>query len=180
MTIELNDNQKTRIQRYIEAKDGNRPHLMTGVFSESAVLSMKVKTDSISFPADSVGVEAVTDVLVRNFGKTYENVYTFCFSDSFGQDSDGLLSCRWLVGMSEKDTKNVRVGYGEYHWRFSEGDRGLVEHLTITIEKMLELAPATSQQIMPWLEQLPYPFCHSQEVYQSMPEVESLSFDPLS
>ena len=89
------------IQTYIRSKDENRPHLMPGAFALDAHLEMKVETGNISFPPASKGIEAITQVLVRDFGRAYENVYTFCL-DKPPSDGEAGFRCRWLVGMSIK------------------------------------------------------------------------------
>src|SRR5438552_15096278 len=111
------------IATYIRAKDENRPYLMARAFAETATLEMVVKTDTVSFPSITNGVEAISDVLVRRFAQTYENVRTFCFTPCPRLD-DVRFSCHWLVGMSEKESRMVRIGCGRYDWQFrAEGPR---------------------------------------------------------
>jgi hypothetical protein len=81
---------------------------MTLAFTEAAVLEMVVKIESIAFPPISKGLAAISDVLVRRFAQTYENVHTFCLVvPPLGDDAS--FSCSWLVGMSEKESRMVRV-----------------------------------------------------------------------
>jgi hypothetical protein len=68
------------IEAYVRAKDENRPHLLPSAFSTDASLEMRVETENISFPPTSKGIDAITQVLVRDFGLVYENIYTFCLS----------------------------------------------------------------------------------------------------
>jgi len=75
---------------------------------------------------------------VRDFNLNYENVYTFCLSDSL-KTSKNELSCCWLVGMNEKEGGRVRVGCGIYNWPFDAERDGLADHLAITIETMVVL-----------------------------------------
>lgn len=170
---------KNIIRTYLHAKDDNKPHLMKAAFTDSAILEMKVNTESISFPTKSVGVESITDVLVRNFSQTYENVYTFCITESFKSADKSTLnevSCDWLVCMTERESGNVRVGVGKYDWNF-EGDSEtlLANHLLITIDHMIILAPDDSIQIMAWAHSLPYPFCDSASSIDLMPDSELLT-----
>ena len=146
---------------------------MKAAFSDSATLDMKVKTESISFPAHSVGLDAITNGLVRNFNQTYENVYTLCLSDSLKYQKN-TMSCNWLVGMTEKEGGNIRVGCGKYDWRFNDETPNLAIHLTITIEHMLVLTPDHANQVMEWLGKLPYPFCESKRAFEFMPDFEPL------
>jgi hypothetical protein len=160
------------IQTYIRAKDENRPHLMPGAFAHDASLQMKVETENISFPPASKGIEAITQVLVRDFGRTYENIYTFCLDNS-PSDVEADFRCRWLVGMSDKETKSIRVGCGHYDWRF--GSSELIQNLTITIKTVLILSSDHHQQVMNWLSHLPYPWCSAEAAATRMPPLSELN-----
>src|SRR5260370_41926684 len=100
---------------YIRAKDENRPYLMERAFAENAILEMVVNSGTISFPPISNGLRSISDVLVRRFAQTFENVHTFCLAPPPRDDAVGF-SCDWLVGMSEKDSRSVRVGFGQFDW----------------------------------------------------------------
>lgn len=145
------------IHHYLLAKDGNRPHLMEEAFSEDAILAMQVNTESIAFPPLSLGRDAIADLLVRRFGESYENVYTFCLTPSPGQPVSDF-SCGWLVAMTDKKGGNVRVGCGRYDWRFEDAT-GLAERLAIQVEVMQILPPAAKEPVMKWVASLPYPWC---------------------
>ena len=160
------------IQTYIRAKDENRPHLMPSAFSQDASLEMRVETENISFPPASKGIEAVTQVLVRDFGLAYENIYTFCL-DSAPSDGETDFQCRWLVGMSVKANKSIRVGCGYYDWQFGASE--LVQHLTITIKTMLILSSDHHRQVMDWLSHLPYPWCPDGAAAKGMPAISELN-----
>ena len=138
------------IRTYIRAKDENRPHLMKYAFAEEARLEMVVKTGTISFPPLATGLESITDVLVRRFAQSFENVYTFCLAPP-PQAHDAIFSCKWLVGMSEKETRRVRVGCGRYDWLFQSKGPRLAQRLTITIELMQVLPPERLPSVIAWL-----------------------------
>ena len=106
------------IRHYIRAKDENRPELMERAFTGSATLSMELQTQNIDFPSLTDGREAITEVLVRDFSRNYENVHTFCLEDSVKVEGD-RLSCDWLVVMSTKNGGDIRVGCGSYRWQFN-------------------------------------------------------------
>ena len=72
---------------------------------------MIVQTDAVSFPPVSRGREAVVDTLVRHFNQTYENIYTFCLANSPDGEAKSF-SCPWLVAMSDKQSRAIRVGCG--------------------------------------------------------------------
>jgi hypothetical protein len=160
------------IQTYIRAKDENRPHLMSRAFTPDASLEMRVETENISFPPASKGIEAITQVLVRDFGLAYENIYTFCL-DGAPTDGEAEFRCRWLVGMSVKVSKSIRVGCGYYEWQF--GANELVQHLTITIKTMLVLSSDHYRPVMNWLSHLPYPWCPEDAAAKGMPPISELN-----
>jgi len=161
------------ITNYIRAKDLNRPYLMPRAFAKDAVLEINVRTGAISFPPRTIGVDEIADVLVRQFAQTYENVHTFCLVEQPTHDSAQFV-CDWLVGMSEKVSRTVRVGCGSYEWTF--GDAGdLARMLTITIDVMESLPASTLELIVNWLERLPYPWCPADIALRQMPHIEQLS-----
>jgi hypothetical protein len=160
------------LRTYFHAKDENRPHLMSQVFSESATLEMVVKTGTISFPPVSHGVAAITEVLSRGFAQTYENIYSFYLQHPSASASS--FSCDWMVGMSEKADGAVRVGCGRYDWSFQQQAPFLVERLLITIEVMQVLPPRDLECIMGWLTALPYPWCSASAAIGSAPSLRVL------
>ena len=164
------------VEIYIRAKDENRPYLMERAFAENATLEIVVNSGTISFPPVSSGREAISDVLVRRFAQTYENVYTFCLA-SPPRNHEVDFTCEWLVGMSEKESRNVRAGCGRYDWRFQSQGQRLVEHLTITIDLMVSLAPSCLASVTNWLSRLPYPWCTAQAALTSIPPLEGM--DPI-
>ena len=160
------------ISAYILAKDGNRPHLMPEAFTEDARLTMDVRTDAIQFPQTTHGREGITDVLVRRFNQTYENVYTFCLGAPplapVPQFEGG-----WLVVMSEKGSGRLRTGSGRYAWTFAAGS-GLVSDLVITIDGMLVLPAELVPTAMAWARALPYPWCPLELAESTMPALAPL------
>ncbi|HVL08368.1 MAG TPA: hypothetical protein VM512_04325 [Burkholderiaceae bacterium] len=169
----------TLIRTYIRAKDENRPHLMAHAFAPDATLQMTVKSEAISFPARSEGLAAITDVLVRRFGQTYDNVYTFCLTDTQPASDAATCHCDWLVGMTDKQSGNVRVGCGSYLWTFVGGHQDrYVQSLEIVIEAMEILPADTAQTIIDgWLAQLPYPWSTTRQACDAAPALAGL--DPV-
>jgi len=161
------------LRTYFQAKDENRPHLVARAFSDTATLEMQVRTGNIAFPAVSHGAAAIADVLVRRFGQAYENVYTFCLDPAPGAE-EVRFSCRWLVGMSDKASGQVRVGCGRYGWVFDPAAGGRAAHLTITIEAMQLLPPTDLPAVMDWLGGLAYPWSSAEAVLASAPAREAL------
>lgn len=162
------------VEIYIRAKDENRPYLMERAFAENAALEIIVNSGTISFPPISIGLQSISDVLVRRFAQTYENVHTFCLAAPPRNDEVDF-SCDWLVGMSEKDSRSVRVGCGRYHWLFQSQSQRLVERLTITIHLMESLAPSRLASVTNWLSRLPYPWCRAQAALTGIPSLQELN-----
>ena len=162
------------IRTYLRARDENRPHLMTHAFAQPACLEVCSTTDAISFPPVTRGLEAITQLLVRDFARTYENVYTFCLCVE-PMDAQGNLVCPWLVGMSEKATGSIRVGCGNYDWSFQAEAPRLADHLMISISTMKILPPDHPRPVMGWLSGLPYPWCPSSVAINDMPELFELA-----
>ena len=169
-------NPESLISTYIRAKDENRPHLMKYAFALDATLDMTVKSDAIAFPTHTQGLSAISDVLVRRFGQTYDNVYTFCLADSRPDDRVEIYACDWLVGMTDKAGAGVRVGCGSYRWQFSPSLNGpLVQRLEIVIEAMKILPPEHSERaIDEWLGTLPYPWCSRAQALAQAPQLPDL------
>src|SRR3954468_14697773 len=101
------------VPSYILAQEGNRPFLMREAFAADAQLETVVNTDVISFPSTARGVSDLEDILVRRFCADYENIFTFCLSEPSAADRS-RFQCHWLVGMSVKNTGQLRVGCGRY------------------------------------------------------------------
>jgi hypothetical protein len=157
------------IETYIRAKDENRPHLLSEAFAPGATVRMIVDTAAISFPPILSGLDAIADTLVRTFGQTYENIYTFCLSAP-PERAVQRFSCRWLVAMSDKQSGTVRVGTGLYDWY----GRDRIEELAITISAMALLDPVALHPVMNWVSNLPYPWCPAEFTWRAMPTIEGL------
>ncbi|WP_427184235.1 hypothetical protein ACL598_24540 [Bordetella bronchialis] len=145
------------LRDYFHAKDENRPWYMARAFAPDARLDMVLKTQAIAFPSEVVGVSAIADTLSRNFGQTYDNVYTFYLDRPAAGAVLDAFSCDWMVAMTEKAGGKVRVGCGRYDWRF-QADPHRVSHLTITIETMETLPAETMPAVFGWITALPYPW----------------------
>ena len=161
------------LRNYFHAKDENRPHILERVFEPSAELVVINHTSAISFPARTIGREAIADVLVRNFGQTYENVYSLYLSRPPADAA--AFSCGWLVAMSEKQSKSARVGCGRYDWSFAKAVPHLATHLIITIHAMQVLPAAELAAVLAWVQALSYPWCTAEEVVRSAPSIELLT-----
>ncbi len=160
------------LEGYFRAKDGNRPHLLSNVFTPNARLEINNATTSISFPTVTQGMEGIADVLVRQFGRTYENVYSFYLSKPEGYSKK--FKCSWLVGMTDKQTKEVRVGCGTYEWSLIYEPAPRATELVISIRAMQVLTPSVQAEILAWLEQLPYPWTTATAAMAGAPALDDL------
>ena len=170
MTIKT---QQDLVLKYICAKDKNRPHLMSEVFTSNASLEMKLQTQNISFPSQTTGLENITEVLVSTFSESYEKVHTFCISDTI-KNHEQMLTSDWIVCMSEKSSGDVRIGYGVYDWIFTKDENTKVKHLTIKIEEMFTLEKEYSSIFFDWVGELSYPLCNLETVFKNSPKIEAL------
>ncbi|OZI15710.1 hypothetical protein CAL18_17175 [Bordetella genomosp. 7] len=162
------------MRNYLRAKDENRPLYMARAFASDAVLKMTLRTPAIAFPPEARGLDAITEALVRTFGQTYENVFTFYLAHPGEHAVLTEYACDWFVGMTEKNTGRVRIGCGSYDWEFQAAPH-LARKLTITIETMLSLPPDTEAQIFGWLASLPYPWIDARNLVNSAPPIEALA-----
>jgi len=162
------------LRAYFHAKDENRPHHMARAFAPDAVLKMALRTQAIAFPPESHGLAAIADTLVRKFGQTYENVYTFYLSRPAPDTRLPDYQCDWIVGMTEKATGNVRVGCGRYDWKFQPEPYRATD-LIITIETMATLSAVDMPAVFGWLLGLDYPWTNAARVVASAPPLEALA-----
>ncbi|OZI33445.1 hypothetical protein CEK29_21585 [Bordetella genomosp. 5] len=163
-----------RLRDYFHAKDENRPHYMARTFAPNAQLDMRLNTQAIAFPPQARGLEAITDTLVRKFGQTYDNVYTFYLDRPADDARLERYSCDWFVGMTEKATGLVRVGAGRYDWEF-QAEPYLARRLTISIDTMEVLPIEHTEAVLSWLTTLPYPWTDAARVVSGAPPVEALA-----
>ena len=63
---------------------------------------MIANTDTISFPGEAKGLDALDNILVRRFADEFENIYTFALSRPTAAHRRHF-PCHWLVAMSVKD-----------------------------------------------------------------------------
>lgn len=161
------------LRNYFHAKDENRPHLLESVFTSDASLQVHNSSSNIVFPAVTQGRDAIAGVLVRQFNRTYENIYSFYLARP--PATAQVFSCAWLVGMTEKDSKSVWIGCGTYAWRFNSEPPCLASALVIDINAMLLLPPSSAGTVFPWLLRLSYPWCSPAQALGSAPSLRELA-----
>ncbi|MGE0716793.1 MAG: hypothetical protein AB7P02_15235 [Alphaproteobacteria bacterium] len=159
---------------YIRAKDENRPHLVRRAFAPAATATLTAPPGAVPLPADMAGREAIADALVRGFGRAFENVYTFCLSDPPEMEAD-RFSCDWLVAMTGKDDRVLRVGCGRYDWTFVPSRPRLVERLAILLDRMERLPTGYTEPVMDWVSALPYPWCPPAIALAGAPDLDGLA-----
>jgi len=164
---------ETVLRGYFHAKDENRPHVLARVFALDANLTVINNAINIEFPAQTNGQEAIAEVLVSRFNQTYENIYSFYLASPPARAS--AFSCDWLVGMTEKESKNVRVGCGRYDWTFQAASPHLASRLVVTIEVMQLLPASQFGPVFSWLQQLNYPWSSTAQVKGLAPNVQLLA-----
>lgn len=160
------------IRRYVQAKDSNRPFLLDDSFAENATVQMHVQTESIAFPPSLLGREAIADTLVRQFNQQYENIYTLCIgaeTEIVAQD----FSCKWMVVMSEKLTRDLRIGCGRYDWKFDRRN-SKIQSLTITIDLMETATVSSLVPVLEWVSGLSYPWCELSVITKEQPNIPSV------
>ncbi len=181
----MDDNAAAAVlHTYFRAKDGNRPHLLDRVFTPDARLEVDNRSAAIAFPAVTIGRSGIADVLVRQFGRTYENVYSFYLRKPA---ADAMaFSCDWLVGMTEKDTGDVRAGCGRYDWVLADVElpseksvavERRATSLRIHIAAMQVLAPSLLEPVIGWLRALDYPWTTPGSIAATAPAIREL--DPV-
>ena len=146
---------------------------MKSAFADAARLDVDSRSEAMTFQPVTHGLDAITKALVSDFGKSFENVYTFCLCDEPKGEARGF-KCSWLVGMSEKATGRVRVGCGDYDWSFG-GEQRLVDRLSILIRTMNVLPGDHLRSVMVWLSTLPYPWCPASAALKEMPQLTELA-----
>jgi hypothetical protein len=144
------------LRTYFRAKDENRPQLLGDVFASDARLEVNDRSHQVGFPAVTIGLEGISEVLVRRFNQTYGNIRSFYLDRP--EPMVEAFTCDWLVGMTEKASGNVRVGCGQYEWAFANRPVLRVSKLVITIEQMVVLAPTCTPEVMRSLLMLDYPW----------------------
>ena len=148
------------LERYVEAKDLVRPHLMQQIYAADAVLTFSIATDSITFPARVAGIDGITQTLVVDFGAKYSRCKTYCVCDSPPRKADKIAILPWLVLMREPARACLRVGQGYYEWAFAQRGQGVVQAVAmhIYIGRMEAIDDADGHLLSAAQSVLPYPW----------------------
>ena len=160
---------------YLHAKDHCRPHAFGQAFAEDATFTSKFEFETqFSDETPRVGLAAITETF-RQLGAACENIYTLCTLDSRRHvDEDGTWACKWIVTMTERETRAVRVAWGDYRWRIDE-ERGLATELLVTMVEMQMLDPSHAREICEWMASFEGPWVESRALVEAMPTLEALA-----
>ena len=85
---------RSLLERYVQAKDSVQPQLMREIYAPDAVLTYSIATDSISFPAKTVGLDAITRTLVVDFATRFAQCKTYYVCDAPPADDARSSACR--------------------------------------------------------------------------------------
>ncbi|MED5621308.1 nuclear transport factor 2 family protein [Ideonella sp. BN130291] len=157
------------IETYLQAKDGNRPHLMARAFAADATVNVASLRRTAAPPARLQGLEAITAALVSEVDQACENIYSFCLQRPDEPLKASAFTCDWLFVMTQRSSGDVRIGCGRYDWRFRFTDRWLVQRLDIVVAGIEVLPPSMWQAALAWVNTLGYPWSSSDEVLAYWP-----------
>jgi hypothetical protein len=147
------------LERYVEAKDLARPHLMPGIYAPDAVLTYSIATDTIAFPAEVRGVEGITRTLVVDFALKFDRCRTYYLCDAPPAPTVRVAELPWLVVMREPAQSRLRLGKGFYRWTFQPAADGVqVAAMHIHIERMDPIDDPGAQLLERIQAPLPYPW----------------------
>lgn len=165
--------ERALLARYVEAKDFTRPALMAAIYRQDAVLTYSIATDAISFPARTEGVDAITRVLVVEFGARYRDCRTYYLEDCRREQPDEWR-IPWLVVMREPQAQALRIGRGFYRWCFDRTPATLrVAAMHIHIERMDAIADPQAQSMRAIQAALPYPWLTSATLRSALGELQA-------
>jgi hypothetical protein len=148
------------LERYVEAKDLARPHLMAAIYAPDAVLTYSIATDAIEFPAEVRGVEGITRTLVVDFALKFDRCRTYYLCDAPPAQTERIAELPWLVVMREPAASRLRMGRGFYRWTFTPSPAAgvRVAAMHIHIERMDPIDDPGARLLERIQAPLPYPW----------------------
>ena len=148
------------LERYVQAKDDVQPQLMRDIYLPEAVLTYSIATDTISFPARTVGLDAITRTLVVDFATRFESCKTYYVCEFPPADDSTFARIPWLVAMREPAAGSLRIGKGYYEWSFAHptGQGARVAAMHIHIERMDAIPDADARLLASAQTGLTYPW----------------------
>jgi hypothetical protein len=147
------------LEAYLQAKDLDQPSVILDCYTQDAVLTYSIATDTISFPARVLGADAIAQTLVRDFRKNFDCCKTYYVCDSIAQDGQRIDFMPWLVIMKQISNRALRLGKGFYRWRFERDEtRMRVCAMHIHIERMDIIEDRDGNKLHDLHAALPYPW----------------------
>ncbi|MEM7152010.1 MAG: hypothetical protein AAF799_04170 [Myxococcota bacterium] len=155
------------VRAYLQAKDECRPHLFPLAFAEDAVFVSRFDFET-DFGNDTPreGIEAITETF-RALGQQCENIYTLCIPETV-ESTATTMSCKWIVGMTERGSREVRVAWGDYQWRFDPA-RDRATSLQVTMHRMAMMKPEAAGAVLGWLSAIEGPWCSAATLLEHVP-----------
>ena len=148
---------KALLERYVEAKDLVRPHLMREIYAPDAVLTFSIETSSIAFPERVPGLDSITQTLVVDLAARFSRFKTFYVCDEPPREHDDIAVIPWLVLMRETAASCLRAGRGYYKWTFG-GEPKRVRAMHIHIDRMEPVDDPDGRLLSAAQSGLPYPW----------------------
>lgn len=155
------------VRAYLHAKDHQRPHGFAQAFAADAVFrsTFAFETDWHS-DAPVRGLADITDTF-RGLGRGFENIVTFCLPESVHW-ADYSLRMRWVVVMTDRQTREVRVAWGDYAWTFSgPPERAQSLHVHMLAMRLVE----PNDDLVEWSMSLPDVWCTGPQAAEALPDV---------
>jgi hypothetical protein len=150
------DPYRRALETYIDAKDNTRARRIAEAFAVDAVLTISLATSAITFPARTIGTDAIAKTLVTDFGAQYTRCRTYYVCDAL-EVRDGVIDALpWLVIMRETASGALRIGHGVYRWTFDEAPA--VTGFDIHIARMDVVPDASGALLGALQENLNYPW----------------------
>ena len=150
---------KSLLEVYVQAKDMNQPSVILDCYTPDAVLTYSIATGTISFPARTCGADAIAQVLVLDFGKSFDCCKTWYVCDSITPDPKSIDFLPWLVIMRQVSSSDLRLGKGFYRWTFERDESGMrVCAMHIHIERMDIIEDRDGKKRQAFHAALPYPW----------------------
>jgi len=147
---------RTRVlHTYLDAKDLQRPHLFADVFTSDARFQSRFAFEGDFGDGSPVfGLPAITDTF-RALGAHFENIYTVYLDDTVTDGEE--LRFDWIVAMTDRTSREARVAWGDYAWRFTDDDR-LATDLDVLMLQMDVLPPEQAPEVAARMHALPHPW----------------------
>jgi hypothetical protein len=151
---------RSLLELYIQAKDSVQPQLMRQIYVSDATLTYSIATDSISFPARTAGLDAITRTLIIDFATKFGSCKTYYVCEAAPLDDSSFARVPWLVVMREPAAASLRIGKGYYEWRFAPAaaEATRVTAMHIHIERMDAILDPDGSRLIGAQSALPYPW----------------------